>query len=556
MLKKFISVVKKGGRQFAKVTRRHPVMTVLIALALAIGVWLSLVIWQIGHFSLWFDESFSRFMMNFNLAEITHYTAIDVHPPLYYYLLKGWTSVFGLSDIALRAFSAACGVIVIILGFFLTRKIGGHAAGWVALPLLVLSPYLLSYGLETRMYTLVMIFAFSSTLALLKMRENPRGRWWILYGILAAAGMWTHYFMALVIAAQWVWWICAHVRQNPALKLADKTAKTAKKPLLKVNKKVAQSATKLESNLAAPSRGARLKTHLKQIFLPNFWKSGVLMIVLYLPWLPFMWEQFRSIQNGFWIPPLSANTLPDYLSNVLLYRGTGEVTGWLAVLFFAVVIGLAVLLWQAWRETAGNAREKLMLLISLISVPIIALIILSLPPFKPAFIDRYIISSSLAIVTLAAVLLVFAWQQRRRLIAVGLFILLSLTLLIGVLHYNVRGNDHPFNFRTVATQLNQISNQNEPLVVSGVSPFYNIASYETGKHPARILSETVENWGSSQMVRDMPRYILKQIPAGTKLWYLNQSDEPLKSAPRKNWREICTVKLDDNPGWLIEYQVE
>ena len=72
-------------------------------LLLAIVIFLSLTLTRLTASSIWFDESYSAYLTRYNLADLTHYTAIDVHPPLYYYLLKGWTALFGDSVVIYRS---------------------------------------------------------------------------------------------------------------------------------------------------------------------------------------------------------------------------------------------------------------------------------------------------------------------------------------------------------------------------------------------------------------------------------------------------------------------
>ena len=67
----------------------------VVALIIAIGSFLGLTLTRLIGSSIWFDESFSSYLMHFDWAGITHYTALDVHPPFYYYCLKLWTNLFG-----------------------------------------------------------------------------------------------------------------------------------------------------------------------------------------------------------------------------------------------------------------------------------------------------------------------------------------------------------------------------------------------------------------------------------------------------------------------------
>ena len=55
--------------------------------------------------SIWFDESFTVALMRHPLGEVISIAATDVHPPLYYILLWGFTRLFGQSLLTMRLFS-------------------------------------------------------------------------------------------------------------------------------------------------------------------------------------------------------------------------------------------------------------------------------------------------------------------------------------------------------------------------------------------------------------------------------------------------------------------
>lgn len=74
------------------------------------------------HQSVWFDEAYSGALVKFNFDEIWSMTAADVHPPLYYFLLKIWSMMFGSADYVLRFLSVFFGALTIIIGFFLIRR--------------------------------------------------------------------------------------------------------------------------------------------------------------------------------------------------------------------------------------------------------------------------------------------------------------------------------------------------------------------------------------------------------------------------------------------------
>jgi mannosyltransferase len=54
--------------------------------------------------SLWYDEGVSAYMTARTFAEIATATSVDIHPPLYYWLLMVWSTAFGQGEAARRGF--------------------------------------------------------------------------------------------------------------------------------------------------------------------------------------------------------------------------------------------------------------------------------------------------------------------------------------------------------------------------------------------------------------------------------------------------------------------
>ena len=78
---------------------------------LAIVVGAGLRGWQLDREGLWLDELFTaRVVGRESWAGLRAELAGDVHPPLYFALLRVWSSVAGTSDLALRLPSVLAGV--------------------------------------------------------------------------------------------------------------------------------------------------------------------------------------------------------------------------------------------------------------------------------------------------------------------------------------------------------------------------------------------------------------------------------------------------------------
>jgi uncharacterized membrane protein len=156
----------------------------------------------------WYDEIYSFDVSRLPLGQIIASAEGDMHPPLFYMLLKAWHALFGTSDAALRALSVCASAAALILTFFIGRRMGDFVA-LTATAALAISAHQTYYAQETRMYALVTALMLGAALAYRRWLESDgeRRRMLTLYALLSAAAMYTHYFAMLIVAALNVHWL-------------------------------------------------------------------------------------------------------------------------------------------------------------------------------------------------------------------------------------------------------------------------------------------------------------------------------------------------------------
>lgn len=243
----------------------------VVALIIAIGSFLGLTLTRLTGSSIWFDESFSSYLMRFDWVGITHYTALDVHPPFYYYCLKLWTNLFGNTPVTIRLLSVILGVIAIILAFRLAKRLFGQQVASLAAILLAISPLFVRYGIEARMYMLVAVIGLWGIMTYLRAETSGKRCRYLLYGFIIALGMWTHYLMITVWLSVWVYRYLRLRRQG--------------------------------------CKGRKL---LRSFFSADWLIAHAVAIVAFLPWIPHVLHQLRGMSSGYWIPAVTVNTLGDY----------------------------------------------------------------------------------------------------------------------------------------------------------------------------------------------------------------------------------------------------
>ncbi|MCX8067114.1 MAG: glycosyltransferase family 39 protein [Anaerolineae bacterium] len=139
----------------------------------------------------------------------------DIHPPGYYLLLHFWRIPTGDSEFAVRALSVYIGLLAVALTGRLGRRMFGAEVGLVAALLAALSPLAVYYSQEARMYGLLGLIAVASTDLLWSFLSRPRLRAGVLYALVAAAGLYTHYSFPFVLLAHNLlvlgWWLWPHL---------------------------------------------------------------------------------------------------------------------------------------------------------------------------------------------------------------------------------------------------------------------------------------------------------------------------------------------------------
>ncbi|RLT45869.1 MAG: hypothetical protein DWI63_03660, partial [Chloroflexi bacterium] len=153
---------------------------------------------------LWWDEGFSIYVARLAPLDLLRTLAADVHPPAYFLLLSGWTSLIGAAPFSVRSLSVLTSVLTVALLYAAGRRTNGSAGAVMTAALSIVSPYLLYYARETRMYSLGILLAAAALYAFLRLTERPAAsRWWWLLNIGGVAvGLGTHYAFAILPAAQ------------------------------------------------------------------------------------------------------------------------------------------------------------------------------------------------------------------------------------------------------------------------------------------------------------------------------------------------------------------
>jgi len=385
----------------------------------------SLRLYRLGFQSLWADEGNSAAMALRDLASIALHSAADIHPPLYYWLLKLWTTPLGLSEWALRALSAFLGTLLVALIYSLGKELWDKRVGLAAMALAAFHPFQIYYSQEARMYILAAFLGALSFLGAL--------RWWkkesLLAGIIfilsTSAGLYTHYSFPILLAAE-----------NAAF-LFFLTANHLK-------------------------RRVGLKGYVARWFLLQ-----AISFALYAPWIPVAAERLTS-----W-PAIAAYGAATAVGEALRAIAFGPVSklplAFPALLAFLAFVASAV----RWRE---NWRAVATLWVWLLA-PLFMMLILGL--FRGAYLKFLLVSSPPFCVLLALGLRGFKGPKRllEAFYLAGIIFLFSATLNNFYFHF---AKD---DYRGIARYIEAVEKPGDSIILNAPGQIDVFRYYYKGKLP-------------------------------------------------------------------------
>jgi 4-amino-4-deoxy-L-arabinose transferase-like glycosyltransferase len=177
-----------------------------LAAGLCAIAWL-LRLHAIGRQRLWYDEALSVAQARESLPRlIADLAQHDVHPPLYFSLLHYWMLAVGDSELAVRLLSACFSTLAVAVCYALAARLGGRLAGTSVAVCATVSPLLIYYGQETRMYALLAVLATLAGYAFFRAVQGE-SRWWLAYLAFQSAALWTQLYAALLFAALNLWYV-------------------------------------------------------------------------------------------------------------------------------------------------------------------------------------------------------------------------------------------------------------------------------------------------------------------------------------------------------------
>lgn len=313
--------------------------------------------------NIWTDEAYTMELVRENhFWGIIQNTANDVHPPLYYLIVKCFVIIFGDTFVVYKAVSVIPMVLAMLLAFSHIMPWWGERTAVLYLVMLNAIPCVPEYAVQMRMYSWALFFVTWAGLSAYGMciheDEGDRKRCCIQLTAAGILGCYTHtYAMLGCVFIYLLLGIYALLQIRN--KIRNKT----------INNKIKNSEI-----------GDRKGGPLCRIWLI----SGGIVAVCYLPWLAVLVRQTMSRIENYWIEPVTWKVIcgyPDFLFASGLPGST--------ILYMVLCAAALVICISQCMKKAGDAFAALLMLAVPVMTAVAGITVSVL--VTPFFIARYLL---------------------------------------------------------------------------------------------------------------------------------------------------------------------
>ncbi len=334
-----------------------------------------LYLFNINFSDLWIDEAFTKALMKLSLGDITRLIKNDYHPPLYFYGLKIFVSIFGINDFTLRLFSVLGALATLVLGYLTGQRIFEKSGALYFCLLLLSLPMMVSFSHEARMYTWG---AFSVTgvyfYSVLFIKTNKR-KDLILLMLFSLLSAYTHYYALLAAFGANIYVLLfLLVKQNKSWKI-------------------------------------------------HFLYS-IIAVLLFMPWLSAFLGQFRAVQKSFWVPELNWSIILACFTSPFAHKI------WLPPSLTMIIIFYGLTIWVIYRNyIARNDRQGTILTLAIVifAVPFLTALIISLFSHSILY-TRYIANIAVMLIVPPTLFFITFKNKWVKIILITVILVFSLTL--------------------------------------------------------------------------------------------------------------------------------
>ena len=285
---------------------------------------------SIFHENIWFDEAYSVGMTNKTFTDIWNIGSNDVHPVLYYWMLRIIKVLTNGSIIAYRIFSAIPIILLGILGITHIKKDFGEKTGIIFSFLSFFTPIIIVFANQIRMYswaayvvTILLIYSYR----VYKGQDNFKN--WIIFGLTSLFSIYIHYYGLICVGITNIFLMAYFIK--------NKKYKELKKQILYV----------------------------------------IILIILFFPWIIKLLLQIKHVSKGFWIEC----KFPETLLEIIGFQMSGIMNLWIGFVVNIILFTALEIVYLKKKETIDFKPAKILIKIylSIIGATIIISIICRTP---------------------------------------------------------------------------------------------------------------------------------------------------------------------------------
>ncbi len=301
-----------------------------------IGFFSLLYISLVFNYNIWTDEAFTLKLLRGGLKDIIELTAADVHPPLYYFYADLFFEITGGSLWVQKFITIIPQVGTYALIATVFRKRFGDVATFLSLIFFTCIPCTMEFTIQVRMYSLSLFFVTLCGIYAYEVYMDNKKVSWLLVIVGSLGAAYSHYFafVSVIVIVGFLF--------------------------------LAILFTKRE-------------------LFKNWLISAACMIIGYLPWAPFFYEQVTRVRESYWIPEITPEVIGEYFEWTFdLDLIPGVMYGVMALLIAAGVIILVRLIGKREKE------DMIALLAMLVPTMTVVLgVVISLTK-SPIYRDQYV----------------------------------------------------------------------------------------------------------------------------------------------------------------------
>ncbi len=171
----------------------------VFSVALITFLALFLRVFAVDYHSFWYDEAVTAILTQVSLTDLVQGREKDNgNPPLYWVAARGWSILFGRSEIGLRSLSVVCGVLTIPILALLGRRLLDRTTGLFAAGLLAISPFHIELSNEARTYALLGFLIVLNSYFFVRWIDQMRITDLAVYALTTFLSCYSHYY-ALIL---------------------------------------------------------------------------------------------------------------------------------------------------------------------------------------------------------------------------------------------------------------------------------------------------------------------------------------------------------------------